>query len=228
MNVIAPIGHNNPPDPIDEINARFEAARLEAENWADGSAVENEAQMNAVDVLRKDARAWRLELEAGQKSATAPLYDAYKDEGARWKPTIDDAKRIEGCLVALVDGFKRKLAAEKAEAARKAEAEAWAKTRAAQEAVRQADASNLEDNREAAAKIAEAEAAQEAAKIAKADTVKGMRTVTRYRLIDPVLLARHLWANDREAQGAYHIDRATKLGLNLPGVFEKYQEKEAY
>ena len=64
-------------------------------NWLDGSPVENEAQMKAVDGLRKQAREWRMALKAGQKSATAPLYDAYKAEGARWKPTIEDAQRID-------------------------------------------------------------------------------------------------------------------------------------
>ena len=111
------IGHNNPPDLIDTITAPFDDARTEAEGWLDGKAVETEGQMKAVDELRGAMRQWRLGLERGQKDATAPLHDAYKREGERWKPTIEDAKLIEGGLVALVDGFKRKLAAEK-EAAR--------------------------------------------------------------------------------------------------------------
>ena len=71
------VGGNNPPDPIDAINAQFESVRMEAENWLDGALVENEGQMKAVDALRADARQWRMALEAGAKSATAPLYDAY-------------------------------------------------------------------------------------------------------------------------------------------------------
>ena len=47
------VGGNNPPDPIDEINARFESVRMEAENWTDGEPVENEAQMKALDVIRE-------------------------------------------------------------------------------------------------------------------------------------------------------------------------------
>lgn len=120
----ASIGHNNPPDPIDAINTAHEGVRMEAENWLDGAEVENEAQMIAVDDLRKGAREWRMALEAGAKSATAPLYDAWKAEGARWKPTVDDAKRIEAGLVAAVDGFKRRLAAEKEAARREAERKA--------------------------------------------------------------------------------------------------------
>ena len=231
MNVQNPravVGGNLPPDPIDTITAAFDDDRTEAEGWLDGKPVENEAQMKAADKLRATMRDWRLALEKGQKYATAPLYDAYKSELDRWKSTIEDAKRIEAGLVGILDGFKRKLTAEKAEADRIAQAAAWEATRKAQEAARLADATNIEATRAAAAAMAEAEEAQARAKAASKDTVKGMRTVTRYRLIDPVLLARHLWTNDRDAQGAYHIDRATKLGLDLPGIFEKCQEKEAY
>ena len=39
--------HNNPPDPIDEALAPFGDVISEAENWLDGSPVENEAQMKA-------------------------------------------------------------------------------------------------------------------------------------------------------------------------------------
>ena len=35
MNERAVIGGNNPPDPIDQICATFEASRMEAENWLD-------------------------------------------------------------------------------------------------------------------------------------------------------------------------------------------------
>lgn len=189
MNIQATIGHNNPPDPIDTITAPYDDARAEVENWADGGNVETEGQMQSVDALRKDMRAWRLALEAGQKEATGPLHAAYKAELDRWKPTIEDAKRLEGCLVSMVDGFKRKLAAEKAEVERKAQAEAWEATRKAREAARLADASNIEAQRAAAVAMAEAEAAHHRAAIAAKDTVKAMRTVTKFEVTDhPVLL----------------------------------------
>jgi hypothetical protein len=228
MTEAATIGHNNPPDPIDEITAQYDAARAEAENWADGTPVENEAQMKAVDALRKSMREWRLSLEAGQKSATAPLYDVYKAELARWKPTIDDAKRIETCLVSLVDTFKRKLAEEKEAARKKAEAVAWEATRKAQEAARAADTANLEAQREAAAAMAEAERKQREAQAAAKDTVKGLRTVTETVVVDPLELARWLWVNDKEAQMEFQAERARKLGLDIPGVVEQRKEKRAY
>lgn len=210
VNHRAMIGGNNPPDPIDEICASYEGARVEAENWLDGTVVENEGQMKAVDILRKDMREWRIGLEAGQKSATAPLYDAYKAEGARWKPVIDDAKRIESGLVALVDGFKRKLAEEKAEAERKARAEAAAAMRAAEEAARKANAADIEAQRAAAEAQREAEEAQRRAAIAAKDTVKGMRTVTRYEVADHRSLLNWIAKNRRDDITAFIDEWARK------------------
>lgn len=232
MNDLSPIGHNGPPDPIDAITTQFESARLEAENWADGSPVENEAQMKAVDALRAGMRTYRIALEAGQKSATAPLHDAWKSEGNRWKPTIDDAKRIEDCLVAIVGAFKKRLADEKAAAERKAQQEAWEKTRAAQEAARLANAGDIEAQRAADAAIAEANAAQDAADAAKADTVKGLRTVTKYEVIDHKALLHWIAANDRDSVTVFIDEWARKnhknrLGNNTEGL-KAWTEKNAY
>lgn len=229
LNPRAVIGANNPPDPIDTICAAYEGARVEAENWLDGTPVENETQMKAVDALRKDMREWRIGLEKGQKDATAPLYDAYKAEGARWKPTIDDAQRIERGLVALVDGFKRRLAAEKAEAERKAKAEAAAAMRAAEEAARIADAANIEAVRAAAEAQLEAEAAQRRAAAAIKDTVKGLRTVTLHEITDMRDALHWIAKNDKEAVAAFvteYVRRHHKT-FAISGV-RVWTEKEAF
>lgn len=203
MNPRAVLGGNNPPDPIDTICAQFEADRDEAENWLDGSKVENEDQMKAVDALRKSAREWRLALEAGQKSASAPLHDAWKAELARWKPTLDDAKRHEDGLKALLDGFKQKLAAEKAEAERAARAEAAQKMREAEEAARRANAANLEEQRAAAEAQREAEEALRRVAEAKKEKVTGLRTVTRYEIEDHRAALHDIAASDRDAITAF-------------------------
>lgn len=230
MNAIAPIGHNSPPDPIDEINAEFEADRIEAENWTDGTLVENEAQMAVVDQVRKRAREWRLALERGQKSATAPLYDAYTTEQKRWKPTIEDAKRIESALIAAVDGYKRKLAAEKEEARRKAEAEAWAARRAAEEAARAANAADLEAQRAVAEAQREAEEAQRRAAAASKDKVTGLRTVTRYEITDPRDLLNWLARNRKDDVLAFIEEWARRNHKPDPGAagLRVWQEREAY
>jgi len=231
MTALAPIGHNAPPDPIDAICAAYEGTRMEAENWLDGtSAVDDEPTMVAVDRIRSEARQWRLELERGQKGATAPLYDAYKAEGARWKPTIDDAKRMESGLVSLVDGYKKKLAAQK-EAERKA---AWEAARAAEreaeEAARKAAADDLDAQREAAAAAEAAMAAKAAATEAQRDTVKGLRTVTRYEITSPRDLLNWLAQNRKDDVMAFleewsrrnHKPDPSAAGLRV------WTEKEAF
>ncbi len=232
MNIENPramIGGNNPPDPIDTITAPYEDDRIEAESRLDGKPVETEAQMKDTDKLRGAMREWRLALEKGQKSATAPLHDIYKSELERWKPTIEDAKRIETGLVGILDGFKRKLAAEKAEADRLAQAAAWDATRKAAEASRLADATNIEATRAAAAAMAEAEELQRAAKVASADTVKGMRTVTRYEITDHKGLLNWIARNDRDAITAFIEEWARKNHkITAADGLRVWTEKEAF
>jgi len=86
----APIGHNSPPDPIDEALAPYGDAISEAENWLDGTPVENEDQMKAVDAVIKDIRAAKSDLVKAKKSATAPLHDAWKAENC---PVEADRRR---------------------------------------------------------------------------------------------------------------------------------------
>ena len=53
MNAPATIGHNLPPDPIDEALAPFGDTITEAEAWLDGQKVETEAQMKVADAILK-------------------------------------------------------------------------------------------------------------------------------------------------------------------------------
>lgn len=229
MNAPAAIGHNGF-DPIDEALAPFGDVISEAENWLDGQKVETEAQMKAADTLLKGIKAARKAVDEARDLSTKPLHDAWKGEVARWKPTQDDLDRLAKGLVALLDDFKRKLAAEKAEAARKAEAEAWEKTRAAQEAARLADAGNIEEARAAAAAMEEAEAAQKAAMAASKDTVKGLRTVTLYEITDHKALLNWIARNDRDAITAFIEDYARKehkVIANADGI-RVWTEKAAF
>lgn len=221
--------HNNPPDPIDEALAAFGDTITEAEGWLDGKPVETEGQMKAVDTLTKEIKAARKAVEAAEESEAKPIYDQWKAAKARYKPTLDDLDRIVKGLVAAVDSFKRKLAAEKEAARKKAEAEAWEATRKAQEAARLADASNIEAQRQAAAAQAEAEALQQAAMAAKHDTVKGMRTVTRYQIEDHRAALHWIAANDRDAVTAFieEYARRNHKDKQIAGV-KVWQEKEAY
>lgn len=222
--------HNNPPDPIDEALAPFGDFISEAENWLDGTAVENESQMKAVDDLTKQLKTAKKAVEAAEESEAKPFYDQWKSAKARYKPTLDDLDRMVKGLIAAVDVFKRKLAAEKEAARKEAERLAWEATRAAQEAARQADATNIEAQREAAAAIAAAEDAQRLAAAAAKDTVKGMRTVTRYEITDHRALLNWIAKNDRDAITAFIEDyarREHKVIANAEGI-RVWQEKEAF
>ena len=230
MNPRAVIGGNVPPDPLDEALAPFGDFISEAESWLDGKAVENEGQMKAVDALLKQIKAADKAVTEAREAEAKPLHDAWKSAIARYKPTQDDLGRIKNGLVAIVDSFKRKLAAEKAEAERKARAEAEEAARKAREAAMQADAANIDAQRAAAAAQAEAEEAQRRAALAAKDTVKGMRTVTRYEITDHRALLNWIARNDREAITAFIEEwarRNHKENQNAEGL-RVWQERQAF
>lgn len=229
MNAPAPIGHNLP-DPIDEALVPFGGVISEAESWLDGQKVETEGQMKAADTLIKGVKAARKAVDDARDTATKPLHEAWKGEVARWKPTQDDLDRIVKGLVALVDDFKRKLTAEKEAARKAAEDEAWEKTRAAQEATRLADVSDIEATRAAALAIAEAEEAQRMAQAAAKDTVKGLRIVTKYEVTDHKALLHWIVKNDRDAVTAFideYARKEHKVIANAEGI-RVWQEREAF
>lgn len=226
----AVIGGNNPPDPIDEALAPWGDVISEAENWLDGTPVENEAQMKQVDAILKEIKKASTAVTAAEKECTAPLHDAWKAEKARWKPTLDDLDRMKKGLPKLTDAFKRKLAEEKAAAERKAREEAERKQREAEEAARAADATDIEAKREAEAKIIEAKKAAAAASKASKDTVKGMRTVTRFEITDHRALL-HWIAQHRKADLTAFIEAWAqsnhKTNRSAEGL-RVWDEKEAF
>ena len=227
---VATIGHNMPPDPIDEALVPFGDVISEAEAWLDGQKVDTEAKMKAADELLKGIKTARKAIDDARDASTKPLHEAWKAEVARWKPTQDDLDRLAKGLAALVNDFKVALAKEKEEARKKAEAEAWEKTRAAQDAARVADASNIEATRAAAAAIEEAEAAQRLAHAAGKDTVKGLRTVTKYEITDHKALLHWIARNDKDAVFAFikkWARKEHKACANADGL-RVWNEKEAF
>jgi hypothetical protein len=230
MNAPAKIGHNLPPDPIDEALAPFGDTITEAEAWLDGQKVETEAQMKAADVLLKGIKTARKAVDDARDVATKPLHDAWKGEVARWKPTQDDLDRLAKGLAALVNDFKVALAAQKEAARKEAERLAWEETRKAQEAARLADASNIEATRAAAAAIEAAEAAQKAAQAAAKDTVKGLRTVTKYEITDHRALLNFIAKNARDDVTAFIEEWARKNHKQFTGAdgLHVWTEKEAF
>ena len=229
MNEIAKIGDNNPPDPIDEALAPYGDFIEEAEQWLDGAVVENEGQMKAVDALTKSIKAALKNVNDAEKSAAAPLHDAWKAEKARWKPTIDDLTRIRDGLVKAVSAFKQKLADEKRAAERAAWKAADKARRDAEAKAAQAAATDIDAQREAAAAKEAAMAAQKAAQAQAKDTVKGMRKVTRFEITDHRDALHWIAANDRDAITAFINEyvRVNHKKQTIAGV-RVWEEKEAF
>jgi hypothetical protein len=230
MNAPAAIGHNLPPDPIDDALAPFGDVISEAESWLDGQKVETEGQMKAADVLLKGIKSARKAVDDARDLSTKPLHDAWKTEVARWKPTQDDLDRLAKGLIAILDDFKRKLAAEKEAARKEAERLAWEETRKAQEAARLADASDIEATRAAAAQIEAAEEAQRKAAEAAKDTVKGLRTVTRYEITDHKALLNFIAKNARDDVTVFIEEWARKnhKAHHAADGLRVWMEKEAF
>ena len=195
----APIGHNNPPSASDDAIQPFNDAIFEAESWLDGNPITNESQMKMADALIKEMKAAKKAVEAAEEIEARPYYDLWKSTKARFAPTITDLDRIGKGLVAIVDGFKRKLAAEKAETERLAREEAWRKTREAEALAAQARAGDIEAQRAAAQAQEAAETAQRAATAASKDTVKGLRLTHFHKITDHRAALHWIAANDREA-----------------------------
>lgn len=203
MNERAIIGGNAPPDPIDTALAPFGDAIAEAENWLDGSPVENEGQMKAVDGLLKHIKAAHKAVSDAEDSEAKPIYDQWKAAKARYAPTLADLDRIKKGLVSIVDAFKRQLAAEKDEAERKAREAALAAEEEFRRLHQEANAGDIEAQRAAAAAEKAAEDSAKAAARAAKDGVKGLRTVKRYRIDDHRAALHWIARLDREAVTAF-------------------------
>lgn len=195
----AVMGGNNPPDPIDVALEPYGDILQEVGNWLDGAQVENDGQLTATDALLKELKAARKAVDEARDEYTKPLHEAWKSEVARWKPTQDDLDRQVKCMVSAQAPYKERLAAAKEEARRTAEKEAAEKAKAARAAHLAANAASIEETRQAADLMREAEEAEKAAVRAAKDTVKGMRAVQVYEIEDHKAALNWIARNDRDA-----------------------------
>lgn len=229
MNVQATIGHNNPPDPIEEVIQEFGAVISEAQNWTDGETVDDEQSMLAVDSIIKEFKTYKTALGRAGKKRTDPLHKSWKAEVAAVKIYVDDAELILSSLVGVVAPFKQKLADEK----KAKERAAWqAADKARREAEAKAAAANVADLDARREAQNAAQAAIDAQKIAAAQTkdkVKGMRTVTRFEITDLRALVNWIAANDKDAMADFATEYARKNHKKeaLGGV-RTWIEKEAF
>lgn len=229
MDDLSPMGHNNPPDPIEAVIAEYDAAISEAQNWADGEPVTTQDQMTAVDAVLKEFKSYKTALGKAGKERTDPLHKAWKAEVAAVKVYTDDADMVQKALIACVAPFKAKLAAEQ-EAERKAKWEAAEQARIeAERKAAEANVADIEAQREAAQAKQAVIDAEKAAQKAGKESVKGMRTVHRFEVTSTSDLLRWMNKNDRAELDAFAHEYARVHHRNkqMPGV-RTWETKEAF
>lgn len=231
MNDMSPagIGHNAPPDPLDDAIALFSADREEAETWLDGKTVEDEAQMNAVDALSASMRDATQAIKDAKEGEYRPYKDGCDAVVTKYKPTLEDHARITTGLVSLVSDFKKKMAAKAAEETRLAwiETERLRKEAEAKQAA--ANPANIEEQREvAAAKEAAMQAESTAKQVAKT-APKRMRNVTHHEVMDMQALVNHIAKTDKPALAEFAAEYARKNHASIPdAVVRTWTTKEAF
>lgn len=231
MNNLAPagIGHNQAPDPIEEVLAQYGGTIEHAQDWADGEPVTDEAGMKAVDTVLKEFKTYKTALTKAGKERTDPLHKAWKAEVAAVKVYADDADLLQKALVAIVAPFKAKIAAEAKEAERKAWEETNRLRREAEQAAAQAKAGDIDAQREAVEANRLAIEADKLARSTAKAAPKGMRDVTKYELTDHKAALHWIAVNDRDAMTAFIEDyvRRNHKGPAINGV-KVWTEKEAF
>lgn len=201
--------------PFDLIVESIEDLIGEARNYADGSLVETQGQADDVsriiDGLNLNAKA----LDAERVVEKAPLDKQIAAIQDRYNLWIADRKnktpgkvwKVVDALKASLQPYLAKLDAEKREAERVAREAAEKAARDAAEAMRAAAANDLQAREEAEALIADAEAAQKAAKAAAGDKAHaiggtramGLRSVWKATLTDSHAAAAHYWRTNPDA-----------------------------
>lgn len=228
MNVIAKIGHNQPPEPTpfeqsrDTIQALFD----EAKNWLDGEAIANQGQADSVQKLMRLIQAAEKEADSRRVDENKPFDDGKAEVQARYAPLIANTKTAKGLTILAIDACKKALAPwlikienenrARAEAARK---EAEAKQLLAMEAMRQRDGTNLEASAHAEALVREAKDAEAEARRsgnAKASAKGEGRAVTLRdfyspEITDATAFARHLWTAHRSDMMSFLDVMAAKI-----------------
>lgn len=194
---------------VEEIDNLYD----EAKNWADGTPIENDEQLAAVDELDKSLlRVWKdtEKLRVEEKRPLDEMIDAIQ---AKFNPYIQKGKgkvdMARAALNAPRTAYKMKLAAEKAAAAEKARAEFEEQQRIAREAM-QASSGNLEAREQAEQQHTAAKAAEKIMKKAEkaATTGLGLRTVWEVEVTDPRALAGHYWKTRSAEVDAFFLSLA--------------------
>ncbi|MDX5592539.1 hypothetical protein [Pseudovibrio sp. SPO723] len=220
MNVVAKIGHNQPPvTPFDESKNEIESLFEEGQAWIDGEPIQDQKTADFVAMLLDRARKAAKKADDRRKAEVKPLDDEKKAIQAKWNELIGDTKSVKGRAVMLQSACKEALAPwleeqdrlkrEEEEKARRAAEE---ERRLAEEALQKAKGASLQEKVEAeqqldAAKHAEAIAAKAAkdkagAKHGSMRSV-GLRTKREAKITDMQAVAAWYWKNNRSVLEAF-------------------------
>ena len=224
----APMGHNNPPTPIEAWSTAYDDTIHEVNNWLDGQEVETDAQLAEVDSLLAEIKAAESALKEAKEGEYRPHKDACDKVVADYKPHLEEMARMKKGLAAVGEPFKiRKREAEEA-ARRAAYEEAERLKREAEMAETKANAANIEEVREAAAAKQTAQDAKRMASQTKVET-KGLRSVWKHEVVSTSAVLRWINENDRAALDAYAANYSRQNHREMPdSVVRSWQEKEAF
>lgn len=246
MNVVAKIGHNNPPlSTFDLAKQKIEDLYSEAKNWLDGEAIANQGQADEIQKLMRLIQAAEKEADEARKEEAKPHDDAKAEIQERYNTLIGKTKTVTGLTVRAIDACKKALAPwlikieeenrRKAEEARK---EAEEKQRIAMEAMRQRDGIDLEASERAEALVREAKQAEADARHAanaKASAKGEGRAVTLRDYYTPEItsmtdFARHVWTAHRSDMEDFLNVMAAKIVASgarsgIPGVTVHHQRR---
>ncbi len=210
MGAVAAIGHNNPPDPFAAIKTHVDDLMVEAKNFCDGAAIENQAQADAVARLIDDFRSAAKAADEARKEEAKPYDDGKAAVQAKYAELLAETKaqiiRALEALKATLTPWLQKLERERREAEQVAQEEAARKAQEAADAMRATTLADLDGREAAEALVADAAAAQaEANRIAKAKPhaagdgrAIGLRRSYRAVLTDPRAAVLHYMNTRRD------------------------------
>lgn len=165
---IASIGHNGAPEPTpyEAVKTHIDDLITEAKNWADGKAVENQAQADQVSRLIEDVRLAIAAADEARVEEKRPLDEQITEIQTRYNALIADNKTLKGSAVTAMSALKATLKAyldaeeaKRAKAAEVARLEAQRLADIAAAAMRAADVSDLGAREEAEQLLTEAKRA---------------------------------------------------------------------
>lgn len=206
MNAPAKIGDNLPPEPYTLFAESINDLLLEAGNFLDGAAIENEDQEASLSSIFTRLRRERGAADEQRAAEKRPHDEAAKAVQTKWKPLLEKADTALTTANNVLSAFLVKKGEAQRAAAEAAAQEARKLAEAAAQTRKDANPQSLSDQtavreRERAA----AEAVQRSSRLGRAkpqakggERAVGLRTSYRAEITDETAFARWAWANRRD------------------------------